>query len=217
MHNWSDEAHYRKTRTRAQWTWEFMRRNHTYRQDYASFDETRKAVPRKGFVYFIQKKEHDFFDQGRALCATWGQRDWIANPAREEAPAFVPPPFEPTDEDLGAYFDDGLQDGEFVTLTFDLRHPVPPQLERAAKVLMRRRKQRGVVVLKPKRWTPSRWRLYLQILDAEEAGLTRAEMKTKIGHYWRLYKDDKRAVSNRLSDNLEHAYELREYPLSLLL
>src|SRR5687768_3496712 len=137
MPDWTDQTYYKKKRTRFEWTWEFMRRSPKYRKDYEYFEKLRKPL-QQGVLYKGEGAAVVQVDEvGRRLGADWGQRNYIADPARDRPPTFVHAgPVEPADDELGAYYDeDGVQEENFATLTFDLRRPLEPQLERARKRL----------------------------------------------------------------------------------
>jgi len=223
MPDWKDPKAYEKNFDRAGWTWEFMRRNAIYREDFAQFAKALKAAPRKGHL-FLDGKAAEADQLGRELGAKWGQIALIANPTYDAVPPFfLVGPFEPDGEQVNSFYYEPNESElfnqklEFATLTFDLRRPLRPQLKRARCLLQERKK--GVTSIKPTRSSEKEWGLYLRVLDAKEAGAKTSEIIGTIEAYKDLDNsiDSKYAASDRVSDHHKRAQALRDDPLSLIL
>ncbi len=222
MPNWKDPKAYPKDLDRAGWAWEFMRRNQTYRTDYARVAASWEKVPRIGRLHF-SGKAYDVDRLARDLGAKWGQLDPIANPDQDGVPRFfLAGPIEPDSEQVQTFYCEHEESGlvlqrpEFATLTFDLRRPLPPQLRRAESLLVIRRK--GISVVRPARSSEKQWLLYLRVLDAKEAGAKTSQIIDAIYAYRKLREaiNRKYAAQDTVADHLKRAQQLRDDPLSLI-
>jgi hypothetical protein len=231
MPNWKNRTEYEfdDRLDRARWAWEFMRRNSEYRADYAESKAAWKAIPRDGHshIYRGESAERALAadELSRKLGAKWGQRGPIWDPSSDQVPPwFGAFPIEPDADEVDSYYRESEPGGlleqvpEFVTLTFDARMPIPPQLERAGAIIEARQLQVGTESTVNKGLYI--WPTYLRLLDALEAGASTPDIINGIETYLELKdtgKDGARYPANdRISDHKKSALGLRANPLALL-
>lgn len=114
---------------------------------------------------------------------------------------------------------DGLE-AQFLTalpeqeaIVFDYRKPLKPQLDAVMEHAEHRQKkliEQSVITVPSSKNVSSKWPIYLRLLDAELAGANEQEMGKEI------YKGQdnsypSRAVSSKISSNLEVAQSLRDH------
>jgi hypothetical protein len=159
---------------------------------------------------------------GRQLGEKWGQFGSIADPDSDRVPQFVSPGPILASEDWYAslYYardaDTALQNSAFVTMTFNLRRPLRPQLRTAKSVLTERRTH--FPVARPSRASIRLCGLYLRVLDAKRAGASTKAIIKAIGAYRQLDNTAASgyAATDRVSDHYKYARELMANPLQLL-
>jgi hypothetical protein len=92
MPNWKSASDYAFTTKLDDigWTWEFLRRNKEYREDYASVKADQKSAQEK----FLDSQskfslESDVLPNGWALGAKWWINGPVRDPERNDPPAFI--------------------------------------------------------------------------------------------------------------------------------
>ena len=214
--------------TPARWAWEFMRRNPDYRADYAEAAKKLAQCPGNWLHGHGHKgkpaiRMMEALELSRERGFAWGQRDEIADPAQDSVPPFLTVfPIAPNAEQVDLFFYRPMehapyvQKPEYATLTFDVRRPLPAQLKRAMELLNSRKKQ--VDPIKVPHKGSQQWPTYLRLLDADEAGVSTAEIIQAIEAYKCLSNEaaDGYTASDRVSDHRKRARELLADPLSLI-
>ncbi|NWG86774.1 MAG: hypothetical protein HXY26_04560 [Hydrogenophilaceae bacterium] len=212
MLDWRRAADYgfAESLTRAEWAWQFLRRNPDYRRDYAWFSETWQALeadygapPQRDFFRWKQDPRAWRAESEIAGCAEacpgegeqvliecwmgakWGLRKFPLDPSSER-----PVPGEALDwreqaievPEVGC--DDLQHDQGIMALAFDLALPLAPQLEAARIALIGRQRaldKRGSLPPRTLRAARAIWTRYLRLLDAQQAGAAPDEMGRALG------------------------------------
>lgn len=240
MPNWESASDYAFTAKldAIGWTWEFLRRNAQYREDFAKVKATQEL--HKGEALDSDSKDpHESGDlpNGWTLGAKWWIKGPIRDPARNEPPIFITDfPWQPNLQQVKSFFRvdadatawEDIEDNvapheipeiqrlEFATLVFDLRKPLPEQIKRGRESLSKRQAYLKKEIKKPpphKGW--ENWRLYIRLLDAREGKATYAEIAETI------FKDQLGGKegydpTKKIEKQLMRARALQEDALSLL-
>jgi len=237
MPNWESASDYAfaSKLDDAGWTWEFLRRNVEYRDDYAAAAKTRG--PRLSASVHMKlggASETQNVQLWWDLGVKWWIDGPIRDPSRNDAPLFFRGfPWQPNSKQIERFYqtvaDAALmeratsphevpdeQRPEFATLVFDLRKPLPDQITRAGKLL----KARQTMVPKEFKKDPphkgsKNWPIYIRLLDAREAGVTCTQIaKTLLKSAF----GSKTAYDpvKKIEKQLTRARDLRADPLSIL-
>jgi len=237
MPNWESASDYAFTAKLDDigWTWEFLRRNTQYREDFAKTKATQEL--HQGKVLDPESKvSHDpeHLPNGWALGAKWWINGPIRDPARNEPPIFITGlPWQPNlqqvenffcvDVDAPAWEEifapheiPKIQRPEFATLVFDLRKPLPEQIKRGRKSLSDRQATLKKEIKKPPPHKGSaKWPLYIRLLDAREAKATYTDIAKVIFKDQLGYKQGY-DPTKKIEKQLNRARELQDDPRLLL-
>lgn len=195
--DWASAAAYRftETLTRAQWVWEFLRRNPDYRRDWDWFAARWTALeaaygqpPERDFQAWkqdprawVEAGEEDGecrIDQDKVLIECWMGAKWgfykfpldpaLDNPVDPDRLSWRDPP-QRVRRDAG----DTDASTDRVSLVFELDLPLREQLERARRYLVGRQHRllhEGRLHMRTRSALAPRWCLMLRYLDALAAG-----------------------------------------------
>jgi hypothetical protein len=231
MPDWQDASDYKFTShlDDVGWTWEFMRRNPKYRQDYAAAAKTLKP---KSQGFFLSHNAPSV-DMWWPLGAKW----WIKGPIRDPA-GDVPPlyfrhfPLVPNSKELKSFFrrtadaddwegadpDDIPKEQlpEFVTLVFQLRKPLGAQIARASQLLKQKQSIIPSAAVKaPPHKGSENWTTYLRLLDAREAKVPFTQIAATLLAGKFMSKTGYDPVK-KIQKQWSSAKSLRDNPLALL-
>jgi hypothetical protein len=231
MPDWKQGSDYKFTQDleRDGWAWEFVRRNHEYRADYAqSLGGGVTYEPPKAYGESDDAwRARITLDGGHprkmilsvALAHKWRMIPPIQNPNGSQKPRFdVQYPKRLTFDQLGQYFEDEESyrpRGNFAVLVFDLTGHLDSQVESTNKQLKRLQKGKSLVV---RRSLSKKWETYLRLLDGEDDHAKPKVLRQHIDEYKLKKSDygDKKKPTDRFSDHRKTARELRDNPLSIL-
>lgn len=225
--DWRDAKDYEFTSglDRAGWAWEFLRRNPSYRSDYAamlnSFSDIHKSSS------FLRRSQ-DVVERGpvvlsreEALGEKWGMNRAI-DPDGRASPTFRPLyPMELDWDSVQAYYERESDEAPIATVTFfsimafDLASDIEVQIEAAREILSRR--SHNADGNKFMRRIQSQWTTYLRLLDAG-VGVKGPEIIKHVEAYHDIDNDvyDNYAGLDRVSDHRAAAQLLCDEPLSIL-
>jgi hypothetical protein len=219
----------------AGWTWEFLRRNAKYREDYAAAAKTHGPHSSDSSHLKLEGASETpnvrlWWDLG----VKWWINGPIRDPSRNDAPLFFRGfPWQPNSNQVGWFYQSvadaaflerdisphevpSEQRPEFATLVFDLRKPLPDQITRAGTLLKSRQTMLPMDVEKvPPHKGSKNWLLYLRLLDAREAGVTCSQIaKTLLKYAF----DSKTAYDpvKKIEKQLASAQKLLADPLAIL-
>ncbi len=225
--NWRHAKDYEFTEAldQAGWCWEFLRRNSSYRSDYAamlnSFSEMHKSSS------FLQRSQ-DIVERGPAILSReealgekWGMNRAI-DPDGDASPEFRPLyPRELDWTSVKEYYERETDDAPMsviaphAILAFDLAADIEAQINVARELLSRRYHNSDEETV-PRRMQ-SLWTTYLRLLDAGPDAET-DEIIKHVEIYESLSSDvyDNYKRTDRVSDHKKAARILRDDPLSIL-
>lgn len=198
MPNWKNASDYAFTSSLDDlgWTWEFLRRNPTYREDYGKAKNSLADVSSaEQHLKFNVPPDSSNVRLWWNLGLSWWIYGPIRDPARDDPPRFLTGfPWQPNSAEAESFFaatPEESQDEEaavpyqipqvqragFALLVFDLRKPWGPQKIRAAAIFNARQAalSKGVIKFPPHKGSEN-WPMYLRVLDAREAKVTCAEI-----------------------------------------
>jgi hypothetical protein len=230
MPNWKNKKDYAfaKALDDVHWTWEFLRRNPEYKKDFAAAQSGQVKKGPSWLHYPTGGDEPIAWRLGRK----WQIIGPIRDPLNNRPPVFVMQyPIDSDLEEISEFCGDPSEEDDthdpqaggpipqprrHVTLVFDLRRPMPPQIKRATKLL--RTKQALVSLERPPHKGSDKWLLYLRILDAKDAGASNTEILETITAYSKLGNEaaDGYAAAKAVSANLKAARLLRNRALTIL-
>jgi len=182
--DWLDASSYGDTAlwSENRWHWEFVRRRQDCRNDFLAFkDETLKSLEegvetersrRPNRSHFLRPDEPGFVAEVPDCYKKYGLHN-LPNPAIGDQPFYVIL-FPSRAVGRVMFPEDGIEAGVFgatdAVIAFDLTCPVPQLLEDARQLLESAQKRKiGRLVQSSKRH-PSKWLIYLRVLDAKESG-----------------------------------------------
>jgi transcriptional regulator len=234
MPDWENPSDYPFTLDDVGWTWEFLRRNAEYREDYGKAVKTLGGSSPETSAHLKVGGLLESFNT--RLWWNLGFRWWIygpiRDPARDDPPRFITGfPWQPNSEEVESFFmavaDESEQEGSavphsipklqhpaFATLVFDLRKPLGPQVKRAHEILKMRQGSMPKTSKPPNKGSQN-WRDYLRVLDAREAKMTLSQIAKVVlaGEFGNV--DGKDPVK-KIEKYWAQAKRLRANPLSLL-
>lgn len=198
MPNWKSASEYAFTAKLVDvgWTWEFLRRNPTYRNDYSKAKESLGSASGVGpHLKLSVPPESSNVRLWWNLGLAWWIYGPIRDPARDDHPRFITGfPWQPNSVEAESFFaatpeeSQGeeaaahdqipqLQRAEFALLVFDLRKRWGPQKSRASAIFKARQAALSKRVIRfPPHKGSENWPVYLRVLDAREAKVTCAEI-----------------------------------------
>lgn len=207
--DWRDENAYpgEDELTNDEWRWEFLRRRNDYREDFARPDESYIEESKGRYferVYFMG----NLADPTRSVKAMKTKKPDTSDPFSNLFQATFDITF--LDTDLRALYGDPftgeLPRGEaqpyHLDLRVDLTHPLLPQFRRLYRLAEYAQASWQPHVRRPR---PSKWPLYLRVLDARDAGAKFRE----IGEVVLGYTDYDEAAK-RADETLKAARRLQE-------
>ena len=183
---WNPEDYaYTETLRPHQWAWEFLRRNRKYRDLWKRYQAILDAVPPEPSRADLEAALPRFAELGSELQSFWLRQ--FSDPDVAAPEAFVVWDRRVRVDNISVYGATDMSEPwqgypRTVNLEFDLALPVDSLLDAARHQLLRHQSyvvERGLVeTAKPPSAKPHReqFPLYLQLLDAELAGVTKGEM-----------------------------------------
>ncbi len=220
---------------RCGWTWEFLRRNPEYRQEFEKsqklhlpiYDPPKhKGESDNAWMHRVIREDRDPKQLHPYVyyAIKWRMQPPIHDPENNQPPVFLSPfPVEAHRWDhLSDYYINEADEApttqrtEYSVLVFDLRRPIKEQLRQARLQLKVRESQ--VQKSEHRNLQPSQWQIYLRLLDAKEAGAGTKDIIQNIDDYAVLPNSaaDGYIADDRVSDNLQAARKLMNNPLSIL-
>ena len=211
------------------WTWEFMRRNEKYRDDFAMAVKTLKPKSPGNWLSHSAPP----LDVWWTLGAQWWIRGPIRDPAGNNPPMYFRHfPLLPNSKDLKSFFrkaavsddwegadSDDIPDEqlpEFVTLVFQLRKPLAAQIRRASELLKQKQSMIPTTAIKaPPHKGSENWPTYLRLLDAREAKVPFAQIAATL-LAGKFVSKTGYAPVKKIEKQCGSARVLRDNPLSLL-
>ena len=202
--NWKELKDYEFTKTlnSKKWAWEFLRRNPEYIKEWEkelplelertkillSDPETKDWPELDGYRKNTPESSH-FIIPGQSLdkyFKKWGILN-LVNPAQDNP---FPNPFNqfPSYQygnvrggNIGysRYLNDSFPDGPYISIVYDISHPLKPQIANAQKILLKIQKDKvkegKTLIDRPKKHKDN-WIEYLRILDAKAKNVSNEEI-----------------------------------------
>ena len=207
--DWRDENAYpgEDELTNDEWRWEFLRRRNDYREDFARPDESYIGESKGRYferVYFMG----NLADPTRSVKAMKTKKPDTIDPFSNLFQGNFDITFLDTDLKAlcGHPFDGELPRGEaqpyHIDLRVDLTYPLPPQFLRLYRFAESAQASWQPYVRRPR---PSKWPLYLRVLDARDAGAKLREIGEVVLGY-----ADYDAAAKRAAETHKAARRLQE-------
>ena len=237
MLNWESASDYAFTAELDDvgWTWEFLRRHRTYRDEYSKAKESLGNASGAGpHLKLSVPPESSNVRLWWNLGLAWWIYGPIRDPARNDPPRFITGfPWQPNSVEAESFFAaipnesqweetavpdqiPQVQRAEFAVLVFDLRKPWRKQKSGAEKIFKARQAALPKVMIKtPPHKGSQYWSIYLRILDAREANVTCSNIADLLLASEFGDKSGKDPVK-KIEKYLAQAKRLRAHPTSLL-
>lgn len=225
--DWRQAKDYEFTESldKAGWCWEFLRRNSSYRSEYAamldSFSEMYKSSSFLRSSQDVVERGPAIFSLEEALGQKWGTHRAI-DPDGDASPEFRPLYPRELDWDSVKQYYEAEDDeapiniiADFSVLAFDLASDIEAQIDVAKEFLSRRSHNPDDKIVA--RRMQSQWTTYLRLLDAGPDVET-PEIIKHVESYQEIDNDvfDNYAGTDRVSDQKQSARRLCDEPLLIL-